>query len=65
MDTTYKGENGSADNTGVTWYNALNEATPDTSTVSKEGDAIIIPSIINLQESGLIISPIITAQKAT
>ena len=65
MDTTYEGETGSLDNPGVTWDSALDEATPDTSTVSEGGYAIGMPSIINLQESGLKISLRIAAQKAT
>ena len=65
MDTTYEGKTGSADNPGVTWENSLDEATPATSTVSEGGDALGMPSIINLQESGLRRSPRIAAQKAT
>ena len=65
MDTPYKGETGSAENSGVTWYSAIDEATPDTRTVYEVGDSLGIPIIINLQESGLRISPIIAAQKAT
>ena len=65
MDTTYEGETGSSDNPGVTCDSALDEATPATSTVSEGGDALRIPSIMNLQESVLRISPIIAAQKAT
>ena len=65
MDTTYEGETGSSENPGVTWDNALDEATPDTSAVSEGGYALRMPSIINLKESVLRISPRIAAQKAT
>ena len=65
VDKTYKGETGSADNPGVTWDSALDEATPATSTDSEGGDTLGMPSIKNLQESGIRISPRIAAQKAT
>ena len=65
MDTTYEGEKGSADNPGVTWDSALDEATPTTRTVSEGEDTLGIPRITNLQESGLRISPRISAQKST
>ena len=65
VNRTYEGKTGSADNPGVTWDNALDEATPVTSTVSKGVDALRMPIIINLQESGLRISPRVAAQKAT
>ena len=65
MDTTYEEKTSSADNPGVTWENTLDEATPDTSTVSEGGHALGTPSIINLQESGLRISPRIASQKST
>ena len=65
VDTTYEGETGSADNQGVKWDSALNEATPATSTVSEGGYALGMPRIINLQESGFKRQPIIAAQKAT
>ena len=65
MDTTYEGETGSAENPGVAWDSALDESNPATSTVSEGGDAFGIPSIINLQESGLRRSPRIYAQKST
>ena len=65
MDTTYKGETGSADNPGVAWDSALDESTPATRTVSKGREALVMPSIINLQEYGLRRSPRIAAQKAT
>ena len=53
MDTTYREETVSEDNMGVTWDSALNEATPDISMVSEGGYALGMPSIINVQESGL------------
>ena len=43
----------------------LEQVIPDTSKVSEGGDTLGMPSIINLQESGLIISPRIAAQRAT
>ena len=65
MDTTYKVETVSADNPEVTWDSVIDEVIPATSKVSERGDALGMPSIINLQESGLRRSTIIFAQRAT
>ena len=61
---TYEGETVSADNPEVTWDSVIDEVIPATSKVSKGGDTLRMPSIINLQEYGLIISPRIAAQKS-
>ena len=65
MDTTYKGETVSADNPGVTWDSVIDEFIQATSKVSKGGDTLGMPRIINLKESGLRRSPIIAAERAT
>ena len=53
VDTTYEGETVSADNPEVTWDSVIDEVIPATSKVSEGGDTLGMPSIINLQESGL------------
>ena len=65
MDLTYEGETVSAGDPEVTWDSVIDEAIPDTSKVSEGGDTLGMPGIINLQESGLRISPKIAAQRAT
>ena len=65
MDTTYEGEKVSEENPGVTWDSVIDESIPVTSMVSEGGDALGMPSIINLQESGLRRSPRIAAQETT
>ena len=65
MDTTYKGEIVSADNPEVTWDSVIDEVIPVTSKISEGGDTFRMPSIINLQESRLRISPRIAVQRAT
>ena len=65
MDPTYKGETVSADDPEVTWDSVIDEAIPATSKISEGGDTLGMPGIINLQESGLRISPRIAAQRVT
>ena len=63
MDTTYEGETVSGENPEVTWDSVIDEVIPATSKISEGEDTLGMPSIIDLQESGLKISPRITAQK--
>ena len=56
VDTTYEGEKVAAENPEVTWDSVINEVIPASSKVSEGGDILVMPSIINLQESGLRIS---------
>ena len=65
MDPTYEGETVSADDPEVTWDSVIDEFIPSTSKVSKGVYTLGIPSIINLQESGLRRSPRIAAQRET
>ena len=55
----------SADDPEVTWGSVIDESIPATRKVSEGGDTLGMPGIINLQESGLRISPRIAAQRAT
>ena len=65
MDPTYEGETVSADDPEVTWDSVIDEVIPDTSKVSEGGYTLGMPGIINVQESGLRISPRIASQRAT
>ena len=65
MDPTYEGETVSADDPEVTWDSVIDEAIPAASKVSEGGDTLGMSGIINLQESGLIRSPRIAAQRET
>ena len=64
VDPTYEGEKVSAEDPEVKWDSFI-EAIPDTSKVFEGGDTLVMPGIINLQESGLRRSPRIAAQRAT
>ena len=65
MDPTYKGETVSAYDPEVTWDIVIEEDIPATSKVSEGRDTLGMPGIINLQESGLRISPRIAEQRET
>ena len=65
MDPIYEGETVSADDLEVTWDSVIDETIPDTSKVSEGGYTLGMPGIINLQESGLRISPRIATQRET
>ena len=63
VDPTYKGETVSEEDPEVTWDSVIDETIPATSKVSEGGDTLGMPGIINLQESGLRISPRIATQR--
>ena len=65
MDPTYEGETVSEDDTEVTWDSVIDEVVPATRKIYEGGDTLGILGIINLQESGLRISPRIASQIAT
>ena len=65
VDKAYEGETVPADNPVVTWDSVIDEVIPATSKVSEGGDTLVMPRIINLQESGLRISQRIAAQIQT
>ena len=48
----------------MAWDGAFDGADPDTSAVSEEEEALVMPNIINLQESGLRRSPRTAKQNA-
>ena len=65
MDLTYEGEIAPAEDPEVKWDSVIDKVIPATIKVSEGGATLDMPSIINLQESGLRRSPRIALRTAT